>query len=55
MKYMSDSILRGVGIGKIEFELKNGHYVASVKLNPNEIKTLENNLKARKKANAPAP
>lgn len=64
MKYMSDSILRGVGIGKVEFKLDivaltSGSaqktalfYNASVKLNKNEREALTNNLDARKKTNA---
>jgi hypothetical protein len=52
MKYMSDSILRGVGIGKIEFKLDGENYVATVKLNPKEIVALKAKLEARKTANA---
>ena len=52
MKYMSDSILRGVGIGKIEFELKGKYYVATVKLNAKEIEVLGKKLGDRKTANA---
>jgi hypothetical protein len=53
MKYMSDSILRGVGIGKIEFKTYNtDSYRASIKLNPKEIAGLKAKLEARKTANA---
>jgi hypothetical protein len=65
MKYMSDSILRGVGIGKIEFKLQKIEniagdsspdcYVASVKLNPKEIAALKAKLGARADANASEP
>lgn len=63
MKYMSDSILRGVGIGKIEFKLEKTEtapgssthsayfYTASVKLNPKEIAALKAKLGARAAAN----
>jgi len=55
MKYMSDSILRGVGIGKIEFEYYNStSYRASIKLNPKEVKALKEKLDARATANASA-
>jgi hypothetical protein len=63
MKYMSDSILRGVGIGKIEFKLTDVgaatgsvtgvlFYTASVKLNQKEIAALKEKLGARTAANA---
>lgn len=52
MKYMSDSILRGVGIGKIEFKLTDGYYMASVNLNEKEIAALKAKLEARATANA---
>ena len=53
MKYMSDSILRGVGIGKVEFKTYNStSYRAAVKLNKKEIEVLGKKLEARKTANA---
>lgn len=56
MKYMSDSVLRGVGIGKVEFKLLgDSYYKASVKLSKSEIAALNAKLVARTAANASAP
>lgn len=53
MKFMSDSMLRGLGIGKIKFELNDGnHYVATVNGDTEKIKE---ELEKRKNAVKPKP
>ena len=51
MKFMSDNILRGLGIGKIKFELDEKEtYNAAVELNSKEIDALKAELENRVKS-----